>query len=59
MGFKNGNNSKIVHLCEDGKWYFWDEVYFDELGPYDTKEECQTAFDKYCREELGYQDYIK
>lgn len=58
MESSNSNNPEIVHLCKDGKWYFWDEVYFDKLGPYNTKEECQTALDRYCREELGYKNHI-
>lgn len=37
---------------ENGKWYFWDEVWVDRYGPYDTEEECKEALDRYCREVL-------
>ena len=38
----------------DGKWYFWDEVWVDRLGPYDTEEEAEIALLDYCIKELGY-----
>jgi hypothetical protein len=31
----------------DGKWHFYDETWLRH-GPYDTKEECVKAFEKYC-----------
>lgn len=31
----------------DGSWWFWDEVWADELGPYKTESEARTALDAY------------
>lgn len=37
---------------DDGKWYFADECWADEYGPYDTEEECRKGLAKYCEEVL-------
>lgn len=29
-------------------WYFWNETWSDVIGPYDTEEEANTAFNDYC-----------
>lgn len=29
-------------------WYFWIETWADRYGPYQTREECEVAFNKYC-----------
>ena len=42
-----------VHKNEDGKWYFWDEVWAHEIGPYDSKEEADKEIKKYCETVLG------
>ena len=34
-------------------WYFWNEVWVDCYGPYDTEEEAKEELRKYCVEELG------
>lgn len=34
---------------DDGKWYFANEVWSDEYGPYDTREEADEALTEYCR----------
>ena len=34
-------------------WYFWDEVWADSYGPYNTEKEAREALNKYCVEELG------
>jgi len=39
----------IEYDCESGKWYFWDETYSEEFGPYNTKEEAMTACKNYCK----------
>jgi len=38
---------------KDGKWYFWNEVWTDLIGPYETQEDARAALKKYCVEELG------
>ena len=32
----------------DGFWYFWGEAWAHEYGPYNSKEECEVAFKRYC-----------
>lgn len=41
-----------VHQNTDGKWYFWDETWSFEAGPYETEAEAIRALDKYCEEQL-------
>jgi len=38
-----------IHLY-NGKWWFWDEVQVDRIGPYNTHKECQEALNKYANE---------
>ncbi len=33
-----------------GKWYFWDETWSFEEGPYNTEQECRDALDKYAKD---------
>jgi len=37
-----------IHQKKDGKWCFWDEVWSDELGNYDTEEEARKGLREYC-----------
>jgi len=39
--------SDIVHTKEDGKWYFWDETWSVEIGPFNTKEDANEALNTY------------
>jgi len=41
-----------VHKAEDGKWYFWDEVWAQRDGPFDTEERARDALAYYCAVEL-------
>jgi len=36
-----------IHQNEDCKWYFWDETWAFEEGPFDTEEDAKTALGKY------------
>ncbi len=36
-----------IHLNADG-WYFWDEIWCDEHGPFATREECVENLITYC-----------
>ena len=36
----------------DGKWYWWDECWVDETGPFDTKAEAQEDCNRYWRSQL-------
>ena len=38
-----------VHQNGDGKWYFWDETWADECGPYDTRADANDAGRNYAR----------
>jgi hypothetical protein len=42
-----------VHSHPDSTWWFYEETWADENGPYSTEEECRTMLLKYCREVLG------
>ena len=42
----------------DCKWWFWDEIWTDRIGPYDTKEEAIAACKRYAKEVLGMQYMI-
>lgn len=43
-----------VHQDSDSLWYFWDETWAYRYGPYQSKDEADTALNKYCEEVLGY-----
>jgi len=32
---------------EDGKWYFWDETWTHNYGPFDTEQLCEEQLKKY------------
>jgi hypothetical protein len=34
-------------------WYFWDEIWLDSYGPYNTEKEAREALNEYCVQELG------
>lgn len=38
---------------KDGKWYFWNEVWTDSYGPYDTQAEAQHGMELYFKEMGG------
>jgi len=42
-----------VEQDADGKWWFWNEVWSDRYGPYETKEAVAKALYTYCKYELG------
>lgn len=45
-----------VEQDADGKWWFWNEVWADKYGPYETKEEVAKALYTYCKYELGMKE---
>ena len=30
-------------------WWFWNEVWVDRYGPFETEEECRLELEKYCK----------
>ncbi len=38
-----------VHQKEDGKWYFSDELWVEEYGPYDTEKQARDALEEYAK----------
>jgi hypothetical protein len=42
-----------VHQNQDGKWYFWDEVWAYEYGPFDTEDGARKQLTEYCDKMLG------
>lgn len=47
-------NFNPVHF-HDGQWWFWDEVWQDRIGPFDSEEKANEGIRKYCIEVLGYE----
>lgn len=42
-----------VHQHEDGTWWFYNEIWADECGPFETKALSEAACVKYAEMELG------
>ena len=42
-----------VHPHPDGAWYWYDETWANEFGPYDTEQAAGKACKQYCQEVLG------
>jgi hypothetical protein len=40
-------NTNPIHQNKDGTWWFWDECWCNEYGPYETREECALALSEY------------
>lgn len=45
---KNSDDEKYFELEDDG-WYFWDETWTRQIGPYHFKTSCILAFYEYCK----------
>lgn len=39
-------------VLEDGDWWFWDEIWLDRYGPFESKEQAREFEETYCREVL-------
>ena len=46
-----GGDSNPIRL-EDGKWWWYDEVWVSRNGPFDTKAQAEAELDKYVKENL-------
>ena len=46
-----GGDSNPIRF-EDGKWWWYDEVWVGRNGPYDTEAEAEADLDKYVKENL-------
>ncbi len=44
-----------VHKNADGKWYFWNDIWGEEVGPFDTKEQADEAYENRFEDE-GIED---
>jgi hypothetical protein len=44
-----------IHEHVDGSWWFWDETWADELGPFKDRPEAQKECDTYANQLLGPQ----
>lgn len=42
-------DGEAVHIHLDGSWWFWDETWCNEIGPYATKELASEDMAKYAR----------
>ena len=43
---------KVIHKNLDGKWYYWDETWSFEEGPFDSEEIAKENLNSYCKEIL-------
>lgn len=43
-------HSEPVHMHDDGTWWFFDEVWACEFGPYDNKENAHTGMMRYAKQ---------
>ena len=41
--------SDPVYQALDGMWYFWNEIWSNMYGPYDTEQEARKACIEYAR----------
>lgn len=48
----------VIHQKEDGLWYFWDETWAFEEGPFGTRDGAEAALDKYWDEYLIDADMV-
>jgi len=46
--WKDEGFSLVPIFKKKGKWYFWDEIWADFYGPFDTKREVIKALKDYC-----------
>lgn len=49
---------EVAHQNENGKWYWWDESWTVEVGPFDTKELAQEACTRYAKEVLHHPEVV-
>jgi hypothetical protein len=45
-------SSNPLHQHPDGAWWWYDETWTEERGPFATQDEAETALGDYCREVL-------
>jgi hypothetical protein len=43
------HDGKAVHVHRDSMWFFWDETWSNELGPYNTQAEAEEACIQYAK----------
>lgn len=53
MGSDGEESGDPIHVHDDGSWWFYEENWADENGPYETKDECEFMLAKYIQENLG------
>lgn len=51
-------NADGCHICDDKGgwppgWYFWNEVWADRYGPYESEDEANKQLERYYKEVLG------
>ena len=42
----------VIHE-HNGKWWFWDETWVHQMGPYNSQDEAANALKDYCINQLG------
>lgn len=46
---------KEIHEHE-GAWYFWNEIWEDKIGPFETEEDCKQEYYRYYGDLFGEGD---
>lgn len=47
LAFCEGRYDNLTYSTVSGKFYFWDETLANLVGPYDTQEEGDEAYQRY------------
>jgi len=49
---------EIIHQYKD-KWYFWNEVWSDIYGPFDSRKEAKEKLEIYCENFLNIKEGVE
>lgn len=52
------NNNEVVHQHANGMWWFWDETWTDEYGPYCLKEHAENGASLYGKYLNGETEFL-
>ena len=48
MTRKGFGHEPIYLNLKDNCWYFWDEIYADSCGPFNSLQEAEEQLEEYC-----------
>lgn len=53
------SRNPVHYDSHDDKWFFYDEIWVDRYGPFDSREIATRALIRYATLELGYDDELE